>query len=70
MKVAIIPARGGSKRIPKKNIRSFSGKPLISYAIKAVVFDFDGGLVFIEHGRIHVKLFRDNIESWALETAL
>tara|TARA_Y100000310_G_C20162004_1_gene569614 strand:- start:246 stop:380 length:135 start_codon:yes stop_codon:yes gene_type:complete len=37
MKVAIIPARGGSKRIPKKNICSFSGKPLISYAIKAVI---------------------------------
>lgn len=37
MKVAIIPARGGSKRIPKKNIRSFSGKPLISYAINAAI---------------------------------
>tara|TARA_B100000676_G_C17989875_1_gene794212 strand:+ start:618 stop:1319 length:702 start_codon:yes stop_codon:yes gene_type:complete len=37
MKVAIIPARGGSKRIPKKNIRSFFGEPLISYAIKAAI---------------------------------
>ena len=37
MKVAIIPSRGGSKRIPKKNIRSFFGKPLISYAIKAAI---------------------------------
>lgn len=35
MIVAIIPARGGSKRIPKKNIRSFAGKPIISYSIKA-----------------------------------
>ena len=34
MKVAIIPARGGSKRIPNKNIRLFMGKPLIYYAIK------------------------------------
>ncbi|MDY6986714.1 MAG: pseudaminic acid cytidylyltransferase [Thermodesulfobacteriota bacterium] len=33
--VAIIPARGGSKRIPGKNIRSFAGKPIISYSIKA-----------------------------------
>lgn len=32
--LAIIPARGGSKGIPKKNIRLMNGKPLISYAIK------------------------------------
>lgn len=35
MRVAIIPARGGSKRIPKKNIRNFLGKPMIAYAIAA-----------------------------------
>ena len=33
--IAIIPARGGSKRIPRKNIKTFSGKPIIAYAIKA-----------------------------------
>lgn len=33
--VAIIPARGGSKRIPNKNIKSFIGQPIISYSIKA-----------------------------------
>ena len=33
--IAIIPARGGSKRIPKKNIKDFLGKPMLSYAIKA-----------------------------------
>ena len=32
--IAIIPARGGSKRIPRKNIEEFHGKPMISYAIK------------------------------------
>lgn len=32
--LAIIPARGGSKRIPQKNIRNFLGKPLIAYAIE------------------------------------
>ena len=33
--IAIIPARGGSKRIPKKNIKEFCGKPLIFYSIQA-----------------------------------
>lgn len=32
--VAIIPARGGSKRIPRKNIKSFLGKPMIAYSIE------------------------------------
>jgi pseudaminic acid cytidylyltransferase len=31
--IAIIPARGGSKRIPQKNIRNFLGKPIIAYSI-------------------------------------
>ena len=35
MNLAIIPARGGSKRIPAKNIREFAGKPLIAYSIHA-----------------------------------
>ncbi len=35
MKIAVIPARGGSKRIPRKNIRSFCGKPIIAYSIAA-----------------------------------
>lgn len=35
--VAIIPARGGSKRIPRKNIRTFLGQPIIAYSIKAAL---------------------------------
>lgn len=35
MAIAIIPARGGSKRIPHKNIRSFCGQPMLAYAIQA-----------------------------------
>lgn len=35
MKIAIIPARGGSKRIPRKNIKPFCGKPMIGYTIEA-----------------------------------
>jgi pseudaminic acid cytidylyltransferase len=43
VKIAIIPARGGSKRIPRKNIRAFAGQPMIAYVIRAAresaVFD-------------------------------
>lgn len=35
IKVAIIPARGGSKRIPRKNIKQFFGKPMIAWSIEA-----------------------------------
>jgi pseudaminic acid cytidylyltransferase len=35
--IAIITARGGSKRIPRKNIRSFLGKPIIEYSIEAAI---------------------------------
>ena len=42
-RLAIITARGGSKRIPKKNIREFCGRPIIGYSIQAAkeagVFD-------------------------------
>ena len=37
MNVCIIPARGGSKRIPRKNIKEFNGKPLIAYSIEAAL---------------------------------
>jgi pseudaminic acid cytidylyltransferase len=35
--IAIIPARGGSKRIPRKNIKLFAGKPMIAYPIEAAL---------------------------------
>jgi len=35
--IAIIPARGGSKRIPRKNIKEFLGKPIIAYSIEAAI---------------------------------
>ncbi|MFY0666459.1 MAG: pseudaminic acid cytidylyltransferase [Alteromonas stellipolaris] len=37
MNIAIIPARGGSKRIPRKNIKLFRGKPIIAYSIEAAL---------------------------------
>ena len=35
--ICIIPARGGSKRIPRKNVRDFLGKPIIAYSIEAAL---------------------------------
>ena len=35
--LCIIPARGGSKRIPRKNIKNFKGKPIIAYSIEAAL---------------------------------
>src|SRR6187431_1986511 len=37
MKIAIITARGGSKRIPRKNIKDFLGRPIIAYSIEAAL---------------------------------
>jgi pseudaminic acid cytidylyltransferase len=37
MRIAIIPARGGSKRIPRKNIKTFCGMPIIAYSIQAAL---------------------------------
>lgn len=39
--IAIIPARGGSKRIPRKNVKPFLGKPILAWSIKAAL---DSGL--------------------------
>ena len=35
MRLALIPARGGSKRVPRKNIRPFCGKPMVAWSIAA-----------------------------------
>ena len=37
MRLAVIPARGGSKRIPRKNIKQFCGKPIIAWSIEAAL---------------------------------
>lgn len=54
MKVAIIPARGGSKRIPRKNIRLFAGRPIIHYVIATAIGSglFDGVLVSTDDAEI------------------
>ena len=52
--VAIIPARGGSKRIPRKNIKLFHGKPLIAYSIEVALKTglFEKVVVSTEDGEI------------------
>lgn len=54
MKLALIPARGGSKRIPHKNIKSFFGKPLIAYSIEAALEskEFDEVMVSTDDEKI------------------
>ena len=52
--LCIIPARGGSKRIPRKNIKNFLGKPIIAYSIEAALKSelFDEIMVSTEDGEI------------------
>lgn len=54
MRLAVIPARGGSKRIPGKNIVPFCGKPMIAYALAAAA---ESGLF----DKIHVSTDSDDI---------
>ena len=52
--IAIITARGGSKRIPRKNIRDFCGKPILTYSIEAALSSgvFDEVMVSTEDTEI------------------
>jgi len=52
--LAVIPARGGSKRIPRKNVRAFCGKPMIAWSIEAARRSglFDRILVSTDDGEI------------------
>ena len=54
MRLCVIPARGGSKRIPRKNIKEFCGKPIIAYAIEAAKSSnlFDSIIVSTDDGEI------------------
>src|SRR5687768_12205675 len=54
MNIAIIPARGGSKRIPRKNVRPFCGRPMIAWPIAAATASglFDHILVSTEDAEI------------------
>ncbi len=72
--ICIIPARGGSKRIPRKNIKLFLGKPIIAYSIEAAINsnifdeimvstdDVEIASIAIEYGA-KVPFFRSEINS-------
>lgn len=64
MKLCIIPARGGSKRIPNKNIREFHGKPLIAWSIKAATDSgcFDHIVVSTDSDRVAEIAIRHGAE--------
>ena len=72
MKVAIIPARIGSKRIPKKNIKNFCGKPIIFWAIKAIKKTkiFDKIIVSTDSKKIASMVKKYNVEAPFLRPAL
>lgn len=65
MKVAIIPARGGSKRIPYKNIKTFCGKPMIAWSIEAALASdcFDRVVVSTDDNQI-----AEVARKWGAET--
>lgn len=54
MKIAMITARGGSKRIPRKNIKEFCGKPILAYSIEAALESgvFDDVMISTEDDEI------------------
>jgi pseudaminic acid cytidylyltransferase len=60
--LCIIPARGGSKRIPRKNIKNFLGKPIISYSIKAAAESnlFDEIMVSTDDDEIAGIAYKNN----------
>ena len=53
--LALIPARGGSKGIPRKNIRNFAGYPLIAWSIAAGLQAYAVSRVIVSTGTITIR---------------
>lgn len=72
MRLAVIPARGGSRRIQRKNIRPFHGKPIIAYSIEAAKASglFDHIWVSSEDGEIGHIAERHGATWWVRDKAL
>lgn len=59
--LVIIPARGGSKRIPRKNIKLFRGKPLIYYTIEAAREIFDDSIICVSTDDLEIRQITERI---------
>ena len=72
MNVAIIPARGGSKRIPRKNIKSFCGQPIIAYSIEAAITSelFNKVIVSTDNEEIAEVAKKYGAERWGISNWL
>ena len=64
MNIAIIPARGGSKRIPRKNIRSFCGRPMISWPIETAFASGLFGRVIVSTDDLEIA---ETARAWGAE---
>jgi N-acylneuraminate cytidylyltransferase len=53
--LAIIPARGGSKRIPGKNSKLFAGKPIIAYSIEAAIDSAEFTKIFLKKKQLLLR---------------
>ena len=63
-RLAVVPARGGSKRIPHKNIRAFCGRPMIGYVLDAAR---ESGLFDVVHVSTDDAKIRDTVRSLGFE---
>ena len=57
--LAVIPARGGSKRVPGKNIRELCGKPIIAYTVEAALESGVRRIISWGNGTNEASCFRD-----------
>jgi len=64
MKLAVIPARGGSKRVPRKNVKAFCGRPMIAWSITAAIESgcFDRIIVTTDDEEIAEEAVRQGAE--------
>lgn len=69
--IAIIPARGGSRRIPNKNVKMFHGKPIMNYSIEAAQRSglFDRVVVSTDYDSIAVLAEHAGAEVWMRDPA-
>lgn len=67
MKVAVIPARGGSKRIPRKNIKPFAGRPMLHYAVSVALQSGLFDIVAVSSEDPEILAMAGELGAWALE---